>query len=228
MLKFCFYIQIVLLLQISPAFTAERGANPQFRMSYGGGGGRQPFVELMQSIYEELGFNVSIISAPPKRGIMLLNSDLVDADVIRLKRTVVKYKNIMVVEPALVKGYLVLICHKDILCDLSILKNKTVKINTHAGILNLFDIGELNAQTIISEMTINTLHMIEKGRVFYSLNTMDEPMLRGLSPKLNYIKIKDVYGYHVINKKHAYLLPKIQKKLRQRLPAFLNLRGQVR
>ncbi|MFT7411923.1 MAG: hypothetical protein ACI9J4_000262 [Paraglaciecola sp.] len=219
-MKFCFYIQIVLLLQISPAFTAERVAKPQFRMSFGAGADRKPFVELMQTIYEELGFKVSTVPTPAKRGIMLLNNGLVDADVIRLKRTVVKYKNVIIVEPALGKGYLVLICHKGIPCDLSVLKNKTVQINSHAGILNLFDIGELNAQIIISEMTTNTLHMMHKGRVFYSLYTMDEPMLRALSPNLNYIKIKVVYGYHVINKKHAHLVPKIQQKLRQKLPAF--------
>jgi hypothetical protein len=221
MLKYYVCFQIMLLLQVSPVFTAGSEPKPHFRMSYGGGVDRQPFVELMQTIYEELGFKVSIIPTPAKRGIMLLNSDQVDADVIRLKPTIVNYSNVIMVEPALGKGYLVLVCHKGIPCDLRVLQNKTVQINSHAGILNLFDIGELNAQIIISEMTTNTLNMIEEGRAFYSLFTMDEPMLRALSPKFNYVKVKDVSGYHVINKKHAHLLPKIQQKLRQKLPAFI-------
>ena len=49
---------------------------------------------------------------------ILLNDGLVYGDVIRLKRTVVKYNNVVVVEPALGKGNLVLLCHKGIPCDL--------------------------------------------------------------------------------------------------------------
>ena len=164
---------------------------------------------------------MSIIPTPAKRGIMLLNSGLVDADVIRLKPTIVKYSNVIVVEPTLGKGYLVLVCHKGIPCDLSVLQNKKVQINSHSGILNLFDVGVLKAQIIISEMTTNILDMIEEGRAFYSLYTTDEPMLITLSLKFNHVKVKDVSGYHVINKKHAHLLPKIEQKLRQKLPAFI-------
>lgn len=118
MLKFCICIQFFLLIQVSSAFSEEKINKPHFRISYGGGADRAPFVQLIQTIYEELGFNVSIISIPARRGMILLNDGLVDGDVIRLKRTVVKYNNVVVVEPALGKGNLVLLCHKGIPCDL--------------------------------------------------------------------------------------------------------------
>lgn len=193
------------LLLAPPTSNAESVSKPLFRMLSAVDSGREPYAKLMQTIYEELGFKVSIIPTPTKRGIMLLNDEVVDADVMRLKRTVAKYDNVILVEPPLAKGYLLLLCHKGVPCDLNILQNKTVPIQTHAGILNLFVPGELNAQIIISEMASNTINMMEATRIFYALYTVDELILETVTSKFDHIKIKDVSGYHVINRKYAHL-----------------------
>ena len=59
----------------------------------------------MDTTYEERGFKVSIIQTPAKPGIMLLNDKVIDTDVMKLKRAVVRYKNRIVVEPALATDY---------------------------------------------------------------------------------------------------------------------------
>lgn len=97
---------------------------------------------------------------------MLLNDKVVDTNVMRLKRTVAKYEHVIVVEAALAKGYLLLLCHNGAPCHLNILRNKKVQIQTYAGILKLFEPGELNAQIIISEMPANTINMIEETWAF--------------------------------------------------------------
>jgi hypothetical protein len=220
MFKLGVFILLLSLLERVSASTTEVLSKPHFSITHGGGVERQPYIKLIQTIYEELGFEVSFIAAPAKRGIMLLDDNVVDADVIRLKPTVIKYDNVILVEPALAKGSLMLLCHKEVPCELSILQDKTTQIQTHRGILNQFEQDELKAQILLSEMTSSTLNMLQESRVFYALYTVDELMLRALSEKLNYVKIKEVLGYHVIHKKHAYLLPKIQQKLRQKLPQF--------
>jgi hypothetical protein len=220
MFKLGIFILLLSLLEKVSASTTEMLSKPRFSISHGAGVERQAYIKLIQTIYEELGFEVSFIAAPAKRGIMLLNDNVVDADVIRLKPTVVKYDNVILVEPALAKGSLMLFCHKNVPCELSVLHSKTTQIQTHRGILNQFEPGELKAQILLSEMPKNTLNMLQESRVFYALSTVDEPELEALSNKFNYVKIKDVFGYHVIHKKHAYLLPKIQQKLRQKIPAF--------
>jgi hypothetical protein len=220
MFKFGAFILFLSLLQCASASTEETVQKPYFRMSYSGSVEGEVYAQFMQSIYEELGFNVTIIHTPVKRGLMLLNDKEVEADVIRLKSIVANYENVLLVKPAIAQGYLVLLCQKSKPCDLNILQQKTVHIQSDEGNLNLFEPGELQAQIIINEMPTHTLHMLEEARIFYALYSIDSRTLEKLSSKFNYVKIKDVSGYHVVNKKHAHLLPKIQQKLRQKLPAF--------
>jgi hypothetical protein len=220
MLKFCVFILFLLYLLGASVVSAQAVAKPNFRISYAGSLDGRVYARFVQTIYEELGFNVSIIPTPAKRGLILLNDDLVDADVIRLKSVVVEYDNVILVEPAIASGYLVLLCHKAAPCDLNILQKKTVYIQRDEGTLNMFEPGELTAQIIINEIPTNTLNMLEEARISYALHSLDNKMLKKLSSKFNYVKIKDVSGYHVISKKHAHLLPKIRQKFQQKLSAF--------
>lgn len=219
---FNFGILIVFLSSLlwTSISTAEAVARTHFGMSYAGSVEGQVYAQFMQSIYEELGFDVSIIHTPVKRGLILLNNELVDADVIRLKSVAEKYDNVILVEPAFAKGYLVLLCHKGKPCDSSILQQKTAHIQSDEGNLTLLEPGELKAQIISNEIPANTINMLEEERIFYALLSLDNRTLEKLSSKFNHVKIKDVSGYHVISKKHADLLPKIQQKLQEKLPAF--------
>lgn len=210
---------ISMLIWFSPS-NAQSLTKPQFRISYSGSKDGEVYARFMQSIYEELGLNVSIIHTPVKRGLMLLNNEVVDADVIRLKSVAAQYENVMLVEPAIAQGYMVLFCHKDKLCDLSILKQKKAHIQTDEGNLKLFEPGEITAKIIINEIPANTLNMLEEARIFYALYSIDGRTLEKMSSKFNHVKVKDVSGYHVISNKHAHLLPKIQQKLLQKLPEF--------
>lgn len=195
-------------------------AKPTFKVSYSGSQEGRQYAEFVKTIYEELGFDVTIIATPAKRGLMLLNDNLVDADVIRLKTVAAKYENLILVEPPFAKGSLVLLCHKDKPCNFKVLQQKTAYIQTDEGTLKQFEKGDVNAQIVVSEMSIITLKMLEEARIFYALHSFDNKQLEELASKFNYVKIKDVSGYHVINKKHANLLPQIQQKFREKLPAF--------
>ena len=54
-------------------------AKPTFKVSYSGSQEGRQYAEFVKTIYEELGFDVTIIATPAKRGLMLLNDNLVDA-----------------------------------------------------------------------------------------------------------------------------------------------------
>jgi hypothetical protein len=218
MIKFCL---LVLILSFHQKASAEQPViKPKFRISYFGSEEGQVYAHFMQKIYEELGFDVSIIPTPVKRGLILLNDNEVDADVIRFKSVAEKYENIVLVEPPIAAGILVLLCNKLEPCDESILQNKTVFIQSDEGNLNLFKRDEIQAQMIINEMTNNTINMLEEERILYALYSLNNKMLENFSSRFNYVKLKDVSGYHVINKKHAHLLSQIQQKIRQKLPAL--------
>jgi hypothetical protein len=74
------------------------------------------YVELIESIYTEIGFRVRLIPVPPSRGLILLNEGKVDADVVRLKASIMKLPNILIVNPAIQEAELSMICLKDTIC----------------------------------------------------------------------------------------------------------------
>ena len=217
MFKFCMLILLLFLLKAS---AEQPVTKPHFRISYFGSVEGQVYARFVQDVYEELGFDVSIIPTPVKRGLILLNDNEVDADVIRLKSVAEKYENVMLVEPAIASGLLVLLCNKSEPCDESVLQNKTLFIQSDEGNLNLFEQGQIKAHIIINEMPNNTINMLEEERILYALYSVNNRMLETLSSKFNHVTLKDVSGYHVINKKYAYLLPKLQQKIRQKLPGL--------
>jgi hypothetical protein len=208
---------ISFLLEAS-ASSEKSIVKPKFRISYSGSQEGQVYSRFIQSIYEDLGFNVTIIQTPVKRGLILLNDNKIDADVIRLKIAAKQYKNVVLVEPAIAEGLLVLLCNKQEPCDKDILQNKAVFIQSDEGNLNLFESEEIEANIILNEMPTLTLNMLEEERILYALYSMNNRMLEMLSSKFNYVILKDVSGYHVINKKHAHLLPALKQKIQQKLP----------
>jgi hypothetical protein len=195
-------------------------AKVQFIISYAGGVEHAPYTQLIRSIYEDLGFEVKLIDTPAKRGLILLNNGSVDADVVRLKRVVETYPNLILVEPAIAKGYIVLICAKSVKCDGTVLKNKKSKILTHQDLQGLFQSGEIYAQMIINERLPNAFDMLLRKRWEYALYVLDDYTLNKQSSKFNFLKIKVVSGFHVIHKSKVHLLPLIQQKLEERLPEF--------
>jgi hypothetical protein len=210
-------IFIALLLEAS-ASSKKPVVQPKFRISYSGSQEGQVYSRFIQSIYEDLGFKVTIIQTPVKRGLILLNDNKIDADVIRLKSAAKQYKNVVIVKPAIASGLLVLLCNKKEPCDENILQNTAAYIQSDEGNLNLFESGQVKATIIFNEMPANTLNMLEEERILYALYSMNNRMLEMLSAKFNYVILKDVSGYHVINKKHAHLLPALKQKIQQKLP----------
>lgn len=209
-----------LLLLICVCLASNSYAKEQFIISYAGGVERAPYTQLVRSIYEELGFEVKLIDTPAKRGLILLNEGSVDADVVRLKRVAETYPNLILVEPAIAKGYIVLICAKSVKCDENVLKDKNAKILTHQDLRGQFQDDELYAQMIINERLPNAFDMLLKKRWDYALYALDEYTLNKQASKFTFFKIKVVSGFHVIHKSKAYLLPLIQQKLEEKLPEF--------
>lgn len=213
-------VLLLLLLFLQEAWSEPSTEKTPFLISYTGSTEGQVYAEFIKEIYEELGFEVTITIAPVKRGLMLLNNNMVDADVIRLRSITETYKNIMLVEPPIAQGLMVLLCKKTMPCDESILQDQSVYIQSNEGNLKLFKEDEIKAQILVNEMVNNTLNMLRAEHIHYALYSLDSRLLEMLSSQFNYLKLKDVSGYHVINKKHAHLLPQIQQKITEKLPAF--------
>ena len=186
----------------------------QFILSYVEYPGAEPYLKVIQEIYTELGFNVKSIATPALTGISLLSEGKVDGDAYRLGRVVTTFDNVILVTPELVRATLVLLCLPDIQCDRAVLNNSKNTLLTNERALGYLKDVDIRANLLKDEVIKNTVEMLHSGEVKYATFMIDE---RQIIPKgMQMVKLRNIFLYHVIHKKHAALLPQIEKKMRQK------------
>jgi hypothetical protein len=178
------------------------------------------YSELFVEIYTELGFKVELIPTPSLRGLILLNNGVVDSDVLRLNVIAKKYPNVIVVKPELKRVSLSLICVKSVPCHRGVLADETTSILANDRMLALIDNGEFKFIHVNNELFSSVLNMLQADRYYYAIYVIDEVIKSYLNKFFQTIELKKLSINHVIHKKHIGLLPKIQEKLRTKLPEF--------
>jgi hypothetical protein len=223
-------IVIVLLLSINAwllSFLAygQNNESKKFVISHIIYDGLDDYVQLFTDIYEDLGFQVSIIPTPSFRGLVLLNDGVVDADLVRVKKIAEKYPNVMLVNLPINTGTLILLCIKGVPCHKDILLDKDSNILLGKGTEEQFESNEILATKIWAQVYYLP-EMLKAKRQSYGIYTIDNALGKELHKEFNYVILKELHLYHIINKKHAALLPQIEAKLREKLPAFIAKRNK--
>jgi hypothetical protein len=182
------------------------------------------YSKLFVEIYTELGFKVELIPTPSLRGLILLNNDVVDADVLRLSLIAKTYPNVIVVQPKLQSATLSLICSKGVSCDRSILRNEKISILANSRMLALLEDGEFKSVHVENELFSSVLEMLKAGRYNYAIYVIDDVIEKQFDQDLQVVELKKISINHVIHKKHIGLLPQIQEKIRSKLPELTRRR----
>lgn len=179
-----------------------------------------PYIELISSIYHELGFQVVLLPAPAARGIILLNEGMVDADVVVNATEVANKPNIFLVNPPLNVVHLALFCSKTVQCDESVLHLSGADIAANTAAIEFLDIDEIAASIVFVNFVPAILELLKSNKISYGLVFIDNAMEANVSNEFNVVKLKRLDVFHAINKKHINLLPQIEEKLRDKLPKF--------
>ncbi len=170
---------------------------------------------LINIVYQSLGYKVEFTSVPSHRGVTLLNDGVVDADSIRMKGRIMQYENIVLIEPELLNIEIFLICQKGIPCSREILKDESVNILSVRG--NVLTLGEENiaANIILNEKSGLFLDLMRAERYKYVLFTITPSLLKKVKEEFNLVSIASPHYHHVIHKKYSDLIPQIEKKLKE-------------
>jgi hypothetical protein len=179
-----------------------------------------PYIELISSIYHELGFEVVLLPAPAARGIILLNDGMVDADVVVNATEVADKPNIFLVKPPLNAVHLALFCNKTVQCNKSILHLTSANIAANTAAIEFLDRDDISASIVFVNFVPAILELLESKKISYGLVFIDNAMEANVSGEFNVVKLKRLDVFHAINKKHIKLLPQIEQKLREKLPKF--------
>lgn len=186
----------------------------QFILSYVEYPGAEPYLKVIQEIYTELGFNVKSIATPALTGITLLSKGKVDGDAYRLGKVVTTFDDLILVKPELIRATLVLLCIQEVECDRAVLDNSQNTLLTNARALEYLKEVDVRATLLKDEVIQHTVEMLVSGQVKYATFMIDE---RQIIPKgMQMVKLRNIFLYHVIHKKHAALLPQIEQKLRHK------------
>ncbi len=194
--------------------TSSDAFKKQFLITYVEYPQTEKYLQLLKEIYTELGFKVHLIPAPALRGLAMLDKGKVDADAYRFGRIATQYKNVTLVKPELIRGSTVLLCRQEVSCDITVLSNrKNVILTNERTLLYLADF-DIRARLLKKEVISNTLEMLRSKRVNYATFMIDQRQI--IPDDLKMLNLRRIFLYHVISNKHANLLPKIEKKLRQK------------
>ena len=179
-----------------------------------------PYVEFIRQAYTELGFTVVLVPTPALRGAILVDEGVFDADVVRIDFDLVDKPNIIKIKPALNTAYVALLCIKNVPCEADVLLKSNVAIASNSVAQSQFSETELQAN-IVNVNNAETLPALLLGqRISYALLIIDELAEQHMSEQLNIVRLKDRSVFHVINKKHVNLVPLIEAKIAEKLPAF--------
>ncbi|MDP5031327.1 hypothetical protein [Paraglaciecola sp.] len=194
---------------------AHAEANTNFSVSYMDYPQNEPYLSLITDVYKELGITISLIPTPATRGLKLANEGKVDADIMRLSKSAREYPNLIVVEPPLKIVKLVLLCTQNVVCDSTVLEDKKEVLLTTEGILNYLDKYNVQATLETIQIVENIAKMLSLKRTNYAIFVGDDSI--EIFKPFKQFTLQDISLYHVIHKKHAELLPKIEQKLREKL-----------
>jgi hypothetical protein len=185
----------------------------------------EPYIKLISGVYEELGFRVVLLPTPSTRGIKLVDEAVVDADVASTANDLeVNNANFIIVQPALNQAYLALLCLKNIPCSTNILQDNSVAFAITEPVFKLFTPAEFKANAVFVNTGSAITDILMLNRISYGLLIIDHALEKTYSSEFNIVKIKNFDVFHIIKKKHAGLLPQIEAKLREKLPAFVKSR----
>ena len=185
----------------------------------------EDYIELFVEIYNEMGFETTLIPTPSTRGLLLLDEGTVDADVLRLGYTAKNYSNVIVVKPELNYANLTLLCIKNVPCNKGVLTNTRITVLAPDNAISLLAEHEFKARQANTHSLPNIPDMLKANRYKYALFLLDDLMERQFKTDFQSVKIKSMAIYHVVHKKHIALIPQIEEKIRTKLPEFLRKRG---
>ncbi|AWL10772.1 hypothetical protein HMF8227_00264 [Saliniradius amylolyticus] len=180
--------------------------------------GIQPFVSMIKAVYQDdLGIKVTLLPTPAMRGFFMVNEGFSDADVLRIDVNAGAFENLIIVEPGLLIGELLLLCQRGLECTTEVFSDPESIILTNMANQRILDGYQFKARVVNNEKLSDTLEMLTEGRVRYGIFGSYGTFTDKLRESFEVTELKKVRLHHVIHKKHSGLLPELQQSLNKRL-----------
>lgn len=172
------------------------------------------YVPILEAAYRSIGIEPKFVLINDKRALMLLNKGIIDADTAKTTEILADYPNIIKVPTPISKIALMLICQKELLCDLSVL-NDSQRILGVIGAKEFY--RDLLRDSAINIFEVNSfqvlLKLLKQKKVDYIFMIFDDHNKATSLTFDNKYLIEEKIGYHLVGKKHRALVPKLDKAI---------------
>ncbi len=169
------------------------------------------YMPLLKKAYQRIGIDVKFVLINDQRALKLLNSGQIDADTAKSLETVHTYESIVYIPKPISKIEVFFLCQQTIQCDKSVLKDKK-KILGVIGANEFY--RELLSDSTIKQVELTSFEtlfkMFDQKKVDVAIVVLDAYSLPKLAKYPNHYKIEEKLGYHLLNKKHAHIMDKLQ------------------
>ncbi|MES2583571.1 MAG: transporter substrate-binding domain-containing protein [Pseudomonadota bacterium] len=194
---------------------ASTAAMAQQRIRVGTLEGARAYEPAIAAIYTEIGMTAEFVLLPPERSLKSVDSGAIDADMARVVGGTAGYPNLLETQEPLLELQLLAVVRKDFEpTRLQTADLKNYKLGFHRGTKMAEGlVNRLDLDATAANSTRQMLQMLHAGRFDVALTSSVIPLsgfpefagsLRTLQPPLVQFKV-----VHIVNKKWAALVPKI-------------------
>lgn len=178
------------------------------------------YLPIIREAYSAIGVNLEFVNVPIERGLQGISSGTFDGDVARLEFVQDHIENVTLVPPLLEEVSVKLFCRAERPCDASILSDTNTVIAVpiaSPALPALFAMHSFRAQNVNGLKQIEDMFTLGRFDFFIWVESRyrPQPFLQNFSG--NTVFIKKVGMYHVLNKKHAHLIPALSAQLENAL-----------
>jgi len=172
---------------------------------------KKHYVPLVAAAYRQIGIVPTFEQVNDQRALWLLNQGNLDADTVKIKDSIAKYKNIRVIPESISVIEILLICQPDIKCSPSLFANKEKTLGVVAAD-EFYDKQLKDAQIQVKSVTsFPQLHkMFRYARVDAIVTVLDKYSKEDFGEIDNFYKLEEKVGFHLVNKKHQALIESLE------------------
>lgn len=181
----------------------------------------EKFLPVIDAAYASLGIKAEFVLQPSKRNLHLLADGVIDAEAAFSDLLITPHPNLIAIGPSLGQSIFILICHKSVTCQQSILMDSTKQIvmtdSSKDGLMLTYG-ASLKAITY----AINSLERIPKlldgQRFSYGIYVVSdlESALKAY-PDLQIAELYRTQTHHILNDKYAFLAERLGQAISEHL-----------
>lgn len=180
----------------------------------------EQFKSVLTKSYGDIGIKVEYVSLTSERGILSVDSGLVDGDVVRADYALRNFSNSLLVNPPLADGTRYLICKKGEVCDLSVFNSASHIFATRRLIFHLPTelMQSFNGEFIEIERYSMISELILRNRGKYGLfDSRKDALPAQYRLNMEVFKYGEFKAHHILNRAHQPLLKELEPVLKANL-----------